>query len=448
MISEGGKTGGALKLPLRRYRASQRVRSYVRALVFSAWLFFLTPTSGAGQSNGTPSAAASIPANQAPYLRRGDEVEQRYKTHRERLEYFFGVLSARLEAEAPELRQKLVPPAPVPFGYQVLPGLLTDLPARGQRSRIVLSPFSWPRTDSLIDRGREKLVLLERRFDSAAHLTADARLREDGLIVDDYKKLLDGQKFLASLIQYNRLWQSEIARLPGPYEKNNALRDAALARQALLDSISREGEEFRHRAGTREAVLSQQIDSALQKAPTPDFVRVEHPGEHVWILRVPIYTDISDSTFISRARDAIENGWHVQDVDDDFSVKLDIRRILPSQLYASAVMPSNGQHIDIAAHVKRFPQGGVVLTTGANLTYAFGPSIVLGPHAIPRGALVHEFGHMLGFKDGYFRSYKDRGENGYEVLEVILDPEGVVAAPANGKARRQHFEQILKEKLQ
>src|SRR5205823_3858912 len=110
---------------------------------------------------------------------------------------------------------------------------------------------------------------------------------------------------------------------------------------------------------------------------------------------------------------------------DDFSVKLDIRRILPSQLYSDMAVPVNGTHIDVTIHLKRFPQDGVVLTTGANSTYVLGRSILLGPHAIPRKTLVHEFGHMLGFKDGYFRSHEDLGADGFKVVEVILDPDEI-----------------------
>jgi hypothetical protein len=31
---------------------------------------------------------------------------------------------------------------------------------------------------------------------------------------------------------------------------------------------------------------------------------------------------------------------------------------------------------------------------------------------------------------------------------VILDPESVVAAPENSSVRREHFEQVLRDKLQ
>jgi hypothetical protein len=53
---------------------------------------------------------------------------------------------------------------------------------------------------------------------------------------------------------------------------------------------------------------------------------------------------------------------------------------------------------------------------------------------------------QLGFKDGYFRGYREGGADGYEVIEVILDPDEVVSAPEGGRVRRQHFEQVLAEK--
>ena len=418
-----------------------------RTFVLHASLFLLIAPSAAAQSAGTPSAT-TIPATvRAPYLQRGDEVEQRYETHRRRLEDFFRVLSARIEQDAPDLRQKLEPPAPVPFGYQILPNLLADPLPQSQRSRIVLSPFSWPRTDSIIAKGNDRLILLESKLDSTSRLKGDDRRHAYESLADEYRKLVDGQKFMENLIQYNRLWQSEIARLQNDYKKNNSLREAALGSQALLDSIARGDEQFANAARTRIEIFSRQIDSAIRKTPTPVFIRAEHQTDRSWIVTVPVYTDIADSAFITRAKDAIESGWHVHDGDDDFSVILDIRRIQPPQLYAGVAVPSNGEHIDVATHVKRFPQDGVVLTTGANSTYVLGQSIILGPHAIPRKTLVHEFGHMLGFKDGYFRSYYDLGENGFNVVEVILDPDEIVAAPEKGKATRQHFEQIFREKL-
>ena len=73
--------------------------------------------------------------------------------------------------------------------------------------------------------------------------------------------------------------------------------------------------------------------------------------------------------------------------------------------------------------------GGAVLTTGANSTHVLGRSINVGPHDIAPNPLAHEFGHILGFVDRYFRGYRDQGPDGFEVLEVVIDPEDIMSAP-------------------
>ena len=341
-----------------------------------------------------------------------------------------------------------MPPAPIPFGYQILPTLNADPPPARNASRVTLSPFSWSRTDSMIDRGQQRLSVLENRLDSATRADSATRRSRYKLIVDEYKRLVDGQKLMESTIQYNRLWQSEIARFTQRYKEAKTLQDAVVMRQALLDSLSRPGEHLSDGLKARADSLAGLIAEAIRKSATPDFVRRDHPSAHQWILSVPLYTDIVDSSFVEAARAAIENGWHVRDGEDEFRVVLEIRRVAPAQLYPNAEVPANGAHIVIPEHVKRFPADGAVLTTGGNLTYLFSRSIILGPHAIARGNLVHEFGHILGFKDAYFRGFEDGGADGYKVVEVIMGSDDDVGVPKNGRATRQHFEAILQEKRQ
>jgi hypothetical protein len=416
-------------------------------LIVAMLLIQLTAVHAHAQADtGRTVTSAQLPSR-APYLLRGDEVEKAYDVYRGQLERFFDALSGQVNQQAPELRPRLVAPAPVAFGYQILPALTPTPAPRARSGGIILSPFSWNRTDSMITRGRDQLATLDSRLEKTAALATDERRREYGLIVDAYLKLVSGQKLMESTIQYNRLWQGDIARRPQIYADARILQGLALERQRVLDSISRVGEHATAELHARVEVLTLRINEAIEKLPAPDFVRADHPDGHRWTLSVPLYTDIVDFAFIDSARAAIEDAWHVSDGADDYSVVLEIHSVSPSQLYPDGNVPAKGAHVDVADHVRRFPSGGAVLTTGGNSIYALGRSIILGPHTIPRSALAHEFGHVLGFKDGYFRSYRDRGVDGYEVLEVILDPESVVAAPENGRVRREYFDQLLHEKL-
>jgi hypothetical protein len=417
----------------------------MRRIRTALWLVNFMPLVAAAQSVSQQPVTAAV-TQRAPYLKRGDEVDKRYGEHRATLEILFDVLTHELKTEAPELLQKIAPPALVAYGYQILPVLQPTPPWRPRPSRIIVSPFSWNRTDSMIDRGRDSLSRTKARLDTIERVKTDERRREFGIIADEYTKLVAGQKLMASTMAYNRLWQGEIARDPQFYRKTRALQDAALAHQLLLDSASTSNESLR--AGLKQRVdsLTMRIDSAIKKLPTPEFARITRPSPNRWIVSVPVFTDITDTVFIQRFQSAVEDAWHVRDANEEFVLTLEIHRVPVTDLYAESEAPIAGARIDIARHVARFPSGGVILTTGGSSIYATGRSIILGPHSIPMSALAHEFGHMLGFKDGYFRSYQDEGPDGYRVLEMILDSENVVAAPENGRVRHDHFEQILRER--
>ena len=243
-------------------------------LLFAA----LTPCFASAQSAGTPSANAPPPATRPPYLLRGDEVEQRYNLHRERLEAYYRRLGPQLEKDAPDLRPKIEPPAPVVFGYQILP-TLTDPASGAKRTRIIFSPFSWPRTDSIIDRGQKSLATIETRLDSVIALTSvDEKHRGYEQIVNEYKKRVADQKFMSALVQYNRLWQGEIYRLRAAYLASNVLKEAAVARQALIDSAAAGDESVKAKMKPRIEALTNQVNEGMKKNATPAFIKVEKPS--------------------------------------------------------------------------------------------------------------------------------------------------------------------------
>ncbi len=70
-------------------------------------------------------------------------------------------------------------------------------------------------------------------------------------------------------------------------------------------------------------------------------------------------------------------------------------------------------------------------------------SIALGPQDLSANTAAHEFGHILGFVDRYFRGYRDLESDGYEILEVVPNYADIMAAPGYGKVLRSHFDTIL-----
>ncbi len=167
-----------------------------------------------------------------------------------------------------------------------------------------------------------------------------------------------------------------------------------------------------------------------------------------------MYTDIEDTEFVESFKTAVERVWRLQDGEDDFGVALSITRVAPARLYGERAAcgdetrigcrePGKGDKIDLHQHLALFPKDGAVLTTGAISTHVTGSTIVLGAHDIAPHVLAHEFGHVLGFPDAYFRGYRDLGADGYLVMEVLADPDDIMSAPGTGVVRRTHFAMVI-----
>ena len=57
--------------------------------------------------------------------------------------------------------------------------------------------------------------------------------------------------------------------------------------------------------------------------------------------------------------------------------------------------------------------------------------------------VVHEFGHVLGFRDGYLRGYRDLGERGFEILELTSAFDDIMSAPREGHVQAAHFKLMM-----
>lgn len=116
------------------------------------------------------------------------------------------------------------------------------------------------------------------------------------------------------------------------------------------------------------------------------------PGQTLFI---PIHTDISDSAFLEEFKIAVDLHWNDSSWAQQKGVRFEIQ-FLPFKAYSDP-------EFDLDRNIQRFPSGSAALTTGARSPFTRGNVIVLGPGKIPRATLAHEFGHVLGFEDCYFR---------------------------------------------
>ena len=423
----------------------------------------------------TTADAQPGPAPAASFVLRGDAVEDRYRTYEQRLERFYETLTQRLREDAVDLLSKLksTPPGPVPHGYRVLPRLVADAPVPTQRPRAAPKRYSWPWTEQLIERDVQKLAGSEAALAGLPALPPTERRAACEKLAADYLQLRKSQQVIDAHIQYNRLWQRAIADDKAGYDRQTALSDAVLERQAIADALSAtDGAAFETALrgvrgvdpGTpraalegelraRESALSGQIHAVTDRITPPSYLRVENPSPHLWIVNVPFYTDIQDTEFVRSFKTAVEEAWRLRDGEDEFRVHLSLSRVSANRLYrqrgdcarrGACVPPRRGEWIDVTAHVALFPDGGGILTTGAVSTHvAAGRGIVLGAQDIAPHVLAHELGHVLGFKDEYFRGYRDLGRDGYEIIEVGTDPDDIMGAPAVGAVQRHHFEKLI-----
>lgn len=384
----------------------------------------------------TALAAAS---NAPPYVVRGDAVETKYLAYATRLEQAHTKLRAALKKEAPDLYKQVapVPPRPVEYGYQILPRLKNTTDEK-ESKRATSTTYSWPRTEQYIEWELPKIAELEEKLAIMTKVEPSERRPIFQKMVADYPELEANQRTIDSHIQYNRFWQKIISEDKPRFDKLTRLHDMALERQLLLDK-----KELTDSERQREQYLTQQIREETGAVRPPSFIKVEHPKPNVWVARVPLYTDITDKAFIAQVKEAIEKVWLVEDRENVYKMSVEVKRVTPAKLYGGKP-PKHGEHIDVTKHIDRFPKNGGVLTTGANSTYAIpGRFVALGPQDISKNVVAHEFGHILGFVDGYFRGYRDRGNDGYDVLEVVPDPDDIMCTPGTGHVRKHHYEKLI-----
>lgn len=389
----------------------------------------------------------------------GERVRQNYSRYTGRLAAFHTALAGAVINQTPGQLAILESAAPVVHGYQILPKIIPDAPSA--TLRLHSSHYSWPATQALIDHAMAHMSRAEKQLRKAASLGRRRQQQSYQQLARSYRHLRDLQHNIDAHIQYNRLWQSDILARRASYDRWTALHDAVLERQQIRDRLELLGTEWaskvvailgrfsqrlsalKNRLVQREKLLDTLIDAAAGELRVPAYVRLERrPG--AWIVHVPLYTDIENRDFVSSVKKEVENIWRLRRGDDEFRVVLEHSYVPVSELYGDAERPLGGDRIDdTQRHLARFPLDGAILTTGAVTTHVYGRALILGPHEISPRVLAHEFGHILGFKDNYFRGYRDLGKNGFEVVEVIAAHDDIMGSPASGEVRQGQFMRLL-----
>jgi hypothetical protein len=388
----------------------------------------------------------------------GEGVRQSFSRYANRLKAYHALLGSAVLNQTPGQLAPFAPVAPAAQGYQILPKIIADVTR--PTPRLHSSHYSWPATQKLIDDAMVEIGRAEEELKEAVRIKYDRQQGVREQLARTYRRLRERQQNIDAHIQYNRFWQADIVARRVSYDRWTSLYDAVLERQgirdrlaildakwvnkafAILGRFSKSLSDFKNRLIERKKFLDGMIDAAAGELRVPAFVRVEQrPG--AWIIHVPFYTDIDDRDFVASVKKEVESIWRLRYGEDEFRVVLADSYVPASWLYPDGAPPRTGDNIDPRTHLAQFPLNGAILTTGAITTHVDGRAIILGPHEISPRVLAHEFGHILGFKDNYFRGYRDLGENGFEVVEVIAAHDDIMGSPASGEVRQGQFMRLL-----
>jgi hypothetical protein len=257
-------------------------------------------------------------------------------------------------------------------------------------------------------------------------------------LIAEYERLQPKLKNLDSHINYHSMWQQA------------AIDDAEFfARQNRIHARTIEWDRSRANVEPHASAAARMEIAELVAPfrPIPG-LHIELDGSGTRVLPVSVATDITDATFLEKFRRGVLDAFSESEAARSrrFRVALTFNRIAPASLYPDGP-PEIGSAIDEGAHVARFPDGALVLTTGAKRTHArVGRYIQLGTDPTVSRSLAHEFGHLLGFKDAYLRAFEGTPDDpfGCVFVEWTGLRNDLMGSPSRGLVTVAMIDQLLK----
>jgi len=340
------------------------------------------------------------------------------------------LLTARAKEEDPKLLEKLSPEPPGrrPRGYGLLPKLLPDVgpaPVTIREKRYSLETLTTSFTRDVRDAG-----LLAKR----AGRIAAAPLAK---MVDDFARLRARQRLMESHLSYHRFWQKSVPEYRAFFERHNGYVEQAKALRELI----------RNGAGAAEIAAARKrlIDGLAPFRKAPD-LKIERRDETL-VLPVRMLTDVRDDAFLEAFERAVVSAFSECEAARklSFGLKLEIEKVAPETLYPGGV-PEAGEVFDAKSRADAFPKGAFVLTTGARSTHAFaGRFVQLGTDPARPRVLAHEFGHLLGFTDGYIRGYVGDPDDPYGcvLVEWAGLQDDLMGSPAQGLVTEEMIRRLI-----
>jgi hypothetical protein len=339
------------------------------------------------------------------------------------------VLLLRAQSENTDLIERLYIDPPRRSGYQVIPAIQEDKPIT------TVTPDQ--ETYSLEVLRKQIKMNVREGIGLAKQVSAEPNPALVTLVIE-FERLRGQLGNIESNLAYHSYWQRAVVEHSAFFADRNRIADSVRNMQAMQSS----GDSAAQAAALQQSVREQ----VTEFSPTTGLA-IKTNRDGLSLLEVSVHTDIDDDEFLEAFQQGVEAAFTNSKAarSQQFAVTLNIRRVTPAELYPEGA-PARGTAIDVDKHLGFFPQGVLILTTGAESTHAWvGRNITVGPNPVSRRVLAHEFGHLLGFSDAYLRSYQGDPQDPYGV--VLVEWNGLVdnlmGSPDDGRVTENLIETLI-----